>query len=155
MVQTILALMKKEFYQVIRDSNMVRLIFVIPIIQLLVLGYAINTDVKNITTAVYDFDRSSLSREYIKAKTAGDYFTISSDNIPILDAERGFKENLYDAALIIPNDFSEKFMEKKPVDIGLLIDGSNANSASITSGYLRNRNRAALEKLATLRFMAR
>jgi len=135
MIQTILALMKKEFYQVIRDHNMLRLIFLMPIIQLLVLGYAINTDVKNISTAVYDFDRSSLSREYIKAKTAGDYFVVTSDNIPLLDVERGFKENRYSAALIIPNDFSEKFRKKEPVDVGLLIDGSNANSASIISGY--------------------
>ena len=135
MIQTILALMKKEFYQVIRDRNMLRMIFLMPMIQLLVLGYAINTDVKKIYTAVYDFDRSSLSREYIKAKTAGDYFIVSSDDTPLLDAERGFKENRFNAALIIPNDFSEKFIEKKPVDVGLLIDGSNANSASITSGY--------------------
>ncbi|RKX19179.1 MAG: ABC transporter permease [Candidatus Zixiibacteriota bacterium] len=135
MIQTILALMKKELYQVIRDRNMLRLIFISPIIQLLVLGYAINTDVKKIDTAVYDFDRSSLSREYIKAKTAGDYFVISSENPTVLDAELGFKENLYTAALIIPNDFSENFTKKKPVEVGLLIDGSNANSASITSGY--------------------
>ncbi|MCP4705538.1 MAG: ABC transporter permease [candidate division Zixibacteria bacterium] len=135
MIQTIMALMKKEFYQVIRDKNMLRLIFVMPMIQLLVLGYAINFDVKEIETAVYDFDRSSLSRDYLNAKTAGDYFLFSSDNPPILDAERGFKENRYSAALIIPNDFSEKFAKKQPVDVGLLIDGSNANSASIASGY--------------------
>ena len=91
MIQTILALMKKELYQVIRDRNMLRLIFISPIIQLLVLGYAINTDVKKIDTAVYDFDRSSLSREYIKAKTAGDYFVISSENPTVLDAELGFE----------------------------------------------------------------
>jgi len=127
--------MKKEFYQVIRDRNMLRLIFLMPIVQLLVLGYAINTDVKKISTAVYDFDRSRLSREYIKAKTAGDYFILSSANPPVLDAVRGFKENRFSAALVIPNDFSERFIEKKPVGVGLLIDGSNANSASITSGY--------------------
>jgi len=130
-----MALMKKEFYQIIRDHNMLQLIFLMPIIQVLVLGYAINTDVKNIRTAVYDFDQSSLSREYIKAKTAGGYFVVSSNDIPVLDAEHGFKENRFDAALIIPNDFAKKFIENKPVDVGLLIDGSNANSASITSGY--------------------
>ena len=94
MIQTILALIKKELYQVIRDNNMLRMIFAMPLIQLLVLGYAINTDVKEIETAVYDFDRSSLSREYIKAKTAGDYFMVMPNDISVLEADRGFKEIL-------------------------------------------------------------
>jgi len=138
MLQMILALLKKEFYQVFRDANMLRMIFLMPLIQLMVLGYAINTDVKNISTTVYDFDNSSLSREYIKAKTAGGYFVLSDENIPLSDVERGFKENRYNAALIIPADFDESFRERKSVNVGLLIDGSNANSASIASAYAEN-----------------
>lgn len=74
MIRTVLALMKKEFYQVVRDRNMLRLIFIMPLVQLFVLAYAITTDVKLIYTAVYDHDRSALSREYVRSLTAGDYF---------------------------------------------------------------------------------
>ena len=135
MLQTVLALMKKEFFQVIRDRNMLRMIFLMPLVQLLVLGYAINTDVKKIYTSVHDFDRSSLSREYVTSLTAGDYFISSPNKLPLLDIEKGFEENLYNAALIIPEDFAEEFEKKKPVEVGLVIDGSNANSAAVAAGY--------------------
>jgi ABC-2 type transport system permease protein len=135
MIGTILALMKKEFLQVLRDRNMLRLIFLMPTIQLFVLGYAVSTDVKLIRTAVYDYDRSDLSREYVRSLSAGDYFITGSSDIPVLDAEQGFRENRYDAALIIPRHFSTNLEESKQIKVGLLVDGTNANSASIALGY--------------------
>ncbi len=135
MLGTILALMRKEFLQVLRDRNMLRLIFLMPMIQLFVLGYAVSTDVKLIRTAVYDHDRSDLSREYVRSLSAGDYFITESSDIPVLDAERGFEENRYDAALIIPHNFSTDLRQSKQAKIGLMIDGTNANSASIAMGY--------------------
>jgi ABC-2 type transport system permease protein len=135
MRRTILALMKKEFFQVFRDRNMLRMIFVMPIVQLLLLGYAINTDVKNIFTAVYDFDRSDLSREFIRSLSTGDYFLPETPDIPLLDLERGFTENRYNATLIIPNDFSENIAKRLPAEAALIVDGTNANSAAIAIGY--------------------
>lgn len=135
MVRTVLALMKKEFLQVLRDRNMLRLIFLMPTIQLFVLGYAVSTDVKLIRTAVYDYDKSDLSREYARSLSAGDYFLTGSSEFSILDAERGFKENKFDAALIIPQNFSADLEESKQTQVGFLVDGTNANSASIALGY--------------------
>jgi ABC-2 type transport system permease protein len=135
MKRSILALIRKEFYQVLRDRNMLRLIFVMPLIQLLVLGYAVNTDVKKIYTAVYDFDKSEMSREYVRSLSAGDYFMTGSSEFPVLSADLGFKENLYNAALIIPKDFSSNIEQRKQAKIGLLVDGANANSAAIALGY--------------------
>ena len=135
MFQTISALVKKEFLQVIRDRNMLRLIFIIPIVQMFVLAYAIDTDVKKIYTAVYDFDGSELSREYVRSMSAGDYFITGGTDISITDADRGFKENRYNVALIIPEDFSRDFAQLNQTKVGLLVDGTNANSASIALGY--------------------
>ncbi|HDL02811.1 MAG TPA: ABC transporter permease, partial [candidate division Zixibacteria bacterium] len=61
MFRTVAALIRKEFYQVIRDRIMLRVIFIMPIVQLFILGYAITTDVKEIDMAVYDFDNSEQS----------------------------------------------------------------------------------------------
>ncbi len=135
MRRMILALMKKEFLQVMRDPNMLRMIFLMPIIQLVVLGYAINTDVKDIHTIVYDYDRSELSREFVRSLSAGEYFRIEAPEYPVLDAARGFTENRYTAALIIPEDFSENIDRRLPADVALIVDGTNANSAAITVGY--------------------
>jgi ABC-2 type transport system permease protein len=135
MFRTILALMRKELIQVVRDRNMLLLIFLMPLIQLLVLGYAINVDVKNIDTVVYDFDRSQISREYIRSFSAGDYFTMQNGPFSLLESTRGFKENLYKNVLIIPDGFSEEIRSGKPTTVGFLVDGINANSAAISIGY--------------------
>jgi ABC-2 type transport system permease protein len=134
-MRTVAALVKKEMIQVIRDRNMLRLIFVMPLIQLLVLGYAVNTDVKKINTAIYDNDRTELSREYVRSFTPGGYFIEQTPQISLGDVALGLKENQYAAALIIPSDFSRQIGLKQPVTVGFLVDGSNANSAAISVGY--------------------
>ncbi|UCD93635.1 MAG: ABC transporter permease, partial [Candidatus Zixiibacteriota bacterium] len=121
--------------QVIRDRMMLRLIFLIPIVQLLVLGYAISTDVDDIKTAVYDFDRSELSREYVRSLTAGDYFLTVPSEYCLLDADRGFRENGFKAVMIIPQGFSDKLEKMTRTDVGFIVDGTNANSAAVTLGY--------------------
>lgn len=135
MFRTILALVRKEFYQVRRDPVMLRLIFLMPIIQLLLLGYAINVDVKNIYLAVYDFDCSQTSRDYVRSLTAGQYFINKETKVPLLDGDRNFRENRENAILVIPHDFSASLDEGKGVTAGMLVDGTNANSASIAMGY--------------------
>ena len=83
-------LIRKEFIQVRRDSNMLRIIFLMPVIQLLLLGYAVNTDVKQLEIDIYDFDRSAHSREFVRSFEAGDQFTptellVMPDTPPVWD----------------------------------------------------------------------
>jgi ABC-2 type transport system permease protein len=157
MFRTVLALIRKEFYQVIRDRVMLAMIFIMPIVQLLILGYAVSTDVKLIYTAVYDYDKSELSREYIRSLSAGNYFVTGSSPFSILEAEKGFKENKYNVALIIPHDFSKRLDMSQSVKVGMMVDGTNANSASIALGYANvitskfNRRITGLESPITMR----
>jgi len=157
MLQTILALIRKEFYQVFRDKYMVRMIFMMPIMQLLVLGYAVNVDVKNIYTAVFDFDRSRLSRDYVSSLEPGGYFIPEICDIPLTQLETGCKDNRFNAAFIIPEDFSEAVTRREKIDIGLILDGTNANSAAIAQGYAAmitsnfNREMLQLKEPVTLR----
>jgi ABC-2 type transport system permease protein len=151
MIREIMALIKKEFYQVRRDRVMLRLIFVMPMLQIVLFGYVISTDVKLIRTSVHDSDRSELSREFVRALTAGDYFVSRSTDIPLLHAEVGFEENKYDAVVIIPKDFSEQLQNMKQVEVGFLVDGSNANSAAIALGYAGTITQQFNQSLADLR----
>jgi ABC-2 type transport system permease protein len=134
-MQAVLALVKKEFRQVFRDPVMLRLIFVAPILQMILLGYAVNFDVKEIRMTFYDHDRSRLSREFVRTFTIGDYFVLERADVPLTDVERGFKENRYSAALVVPEDFSEKVEQSRPTTVGFWVDGTNANSAAIAMGY--------------------
>nr|MBN2278093.1 ABC transporter permease [candidate division Zixibacteria bacterium] len=135
MIRSILALIKKEFYQVIRDRNMLLVIFLMPLIQLLLLGYAVNVDVKNIDLALYDHDGTAFSREYIRSFTPGGYFRVLGTDISLLDIERGFKEKQFGAAIIIPQDFEANLETGRAATVGFMIDGTNANSAAIALGY--------------------
>lgn len=133
-------LIRKEFIQIRRDPNMVRIIFLAPIIQLLLLGYAVNTDVKKINTDIYDFDRSRESREFVRAFDAGDYFIPSDrlatgETVPLWELQDRFRRNKTQVAIVIPEDFSERLTQKKNVTIGLLADGSDANAARAGLGY--------------------
>jgi ABC-2 type transport system permease protein len=133
--RTVLALVKKEFLQVFRDRMMLRLIFVAPMFQLLLLGYAVNLDVRLIYTAVFDHDRTEVSREFLRSFSADDYFVLEAPGIPVTRAEEGFRKNRYNAALVIPEDFSERLEAGEEVRVGFLVDGTNANAAGIAIGY--------------------
>ena len=135
MLKSVLALVNKEFRQVLRDRVMLRMIFIMPLIQIVIFGYVVSTDVKLVRLSVQDEDRSDLSREYVRALTAGDYFVTARTSLGLLDADRGLRENKYDVALIIPGDFSEELGNARSVGVGLVVDGSNANSAAIALGY--------------------
>ena len=132
---SVLALIKKEFRQVFRDPMMLRLIFLAPILQIILLGYAVNFDVKQIRTAIYDCDQSRLSLEFVRSFSAGDYFVVARTGVPLTDVELGFKENEYSAALIIPDDFAKRLYGGGSATVGFWVDGTNANSAGIALGY--------------------
>ena len=130
-------LIRKEFIQVRRDPNMLRIIFMAPIIQLLILGYAVNTDVKQLDTDIYDFDRSAHSREFVRSFEAGDHFTPTEiltqpETPPVWDLAERFKTNETQLALLIPPDFSERLTQGENVTVGLIADGSDANASGTT-----------------------
>jgi len=130
-----LGLVKKEFIQVFRDPNMLRVIFVMPVIQLLLFGYVVNTDVKKIELDAHDFDQSAESRDLINSMKAGGYFVVSEQEKNILTIEDRFKEFKSSMALIIPTDFSEQIARRDKTSIGLVVDGTDANSAGTAMGY--------------------
>ena len=136
MSKAFLGLVKKEFIQVFRDRNMLQIIFAIPIIQLLLFGYVVNLEVKEISLDIYDFDQSQLSRELVQATRSGGYFIPATPERSILDAEMSFKDGSRDMALVIPEDFSEKLTGGEQVTVGLIADGSDANATNIGSGYM-------------------
>src|SRR5690554_2996607 len=100
-------MIRKEFIQVFRDPNMIRLIFVVPIIQLFLFGYVVNLDVKKLALDVYDLDKSAESRELIESLKPGEYFYPHEATTPIYDIEHSFRVNEAELALIIPPEFSE------------------------------------------------
>jgi len=140
MFRAYLGLIRKEFIQVRRDPNLLRLVFAIPIIQLLLLGYAVNLDVKNVALDVYDFDHSQESRKLIEAFRAGGYFLpdetpTEHENFPLWKLDTRFENGSADMAMIIPSDFAERIQVGDNTSVSLQIDGADANQGRIGMGY--------------------
>ncbi|MBT1074021.1 ABC transporter permease [Geobacter grbiciae] len=135
MFERIREMVIKEFSQVFRDRRMKAIIFVTPILQLLMFGYAVTTDVKNITTAVYDLDRSYESRELARRLESSGYFTITST--PASPEELG---ELIDrgkvlAAVQVNRGFGRDLARGIPTEVQVIVDGTDSNTASVAMDY--------------------
>jgi len=131
------AMARKEMLQLRRDTRSLILAFVLPVLLLVLFGYAISFDVADIRTAVLDEDRSAASRELVDAFRASGYFTFSADLArpgeigPLLD--RGHAQ----LVLVIPPDFSRNLGAGRPAELQAIVDGSDANTATIVLAYTR------------------
>lgn len=140
MWRAFIGVVKKEFIQGLRDKNNLRMFFAMPLIQLILMGYAVNTDVKELSLDVYDFSQSTQSRQLIDAFVASDYFVTvnrqaTSGASPIWQLEDRFRKRQSEMAVIIPEDFAERLATNQPVTIGWVADGSDANAARTGLGY--------------------
>jgi ABC-2 type transport system permease protein len=116
------------------------MLFVMPLVQLLLMGYAVNTDVKRLQLDVYDYSQSAESRQLVEAFKAGDYFvpvnrSLEAEQAPLWQLEDRFLTKEAEMAVIIPQDFSEKIVSGEPAEISWIADGSDANAARMGLGY--------------------
>ncbi|ANA39457.1 MULTISPECIES: ABC transporter permease [Geobacter] len=130
------AIAKKELIQVLRDPLSLAMAFLMPVILLLIFGYAITMDVNNLRTVVYDMDRSSFSRELVAQFRESGYFTV----IESVERHGGIDTSLDmsrgQVALWIPADFSENLRRGKRAELQAVVDGSDSNTATIALGYV-------------------
>ncbi len=130
------AVARKEWIQIKRDPFSLILAFLLPVILLVIYGYAISFDVENITTVVYDRDRSSISRELIAEFERSGYFSVIA-YIDTYGAIDGYLDSgRAKVALVIPYDFSKKIRTRQAASAEIIIDGSDANTANIAQGYI-------------------
>lgn len=125
----------KEFIQFRRDPKMFVLILIAPVVQLTLLGYAVNFDVENVHTVVMDNSRSSESRQLLNKLKGSGYFSFESFVDNYQDLEEQIMSGTAIMGLVIPEDFSTAINTGKSAKIQTIFDGSDGNSASIASGY--------------------
>ena len=130
MIVRTLSIIRKEFLHIIRDPRTLAVMFLIPVVQLLLLGYAATTDVKHLTTAVLDQDRSARSRELIEAYRASNYFDITSYPDSEEEMARAMDRGAVRAGLIIPAGYEKALARGDKVRVGFVIDGSDPNVAN-------------------------
>jgi ABC-2 type transport system permease protein len=134
-MQQILYLIQKEFRQVFRDKPMLFIIFFAPLVQMIVLGFAMTVDVKNIKTIIADYDNSPVSRELGRKFENNPYFSVKGylkGPSHIRKQIDGWKAQM---AVVIPQDFAKNLELKLRPRIQIIVDGLDGNTAGIALGY--------------------
>ena len=131
----IIALLKKEFGQLFKDKRLLPILFIAPVIQLTLLGFAASFDVKNIALAVCDLDKTKTSREFVEKFVTSGYFTVEYATDDYKAVQGYLDKNQAQMALIVPHKFGDHLLRKESATVQVLVDGSEGNTAAIALSY--------------------
>lgn len=132
--ERVFEMVRKEFRQIFRDPRLRRMIFVAPVLQLLAFGYAVSTDVRNVSTLVVDHDRTRASRELVEAFRASGYFRIDGYADRPAEIVSALDHGTAVLGMVIPEGFERDAAEGQ-ARVQLLFDGTNSNLATVARGY--------------------
>ncbi len=130
-----MAMARKEALQLRRDARSMTLAFALPVFLLLFFGYAITWDVKNVRLAVVNEDNGQHSREVIQSLEGSGYFEVVAYLDRPAAADDRLAHGVVSGVLIIPRDFTRKLAAREKAPLQLLLDGSDANTATIALNY--------------------
>jgi ABC-2 type transport system permease protein len=125
----------KEFLQIRRDRKMIPVIFVAPIVQITVFGFAVNTDVTNVPTVLVDQDRSAASRELVDRFVESGYFEIVGTVERAAEVDRWLVTARAQLGLVIGPGFGASLASSRQASVQLIVDGSDASSANVAFRY--------------------
>jgi len=137
-MRRVLFLVWKELIELKEDPRLFGIVVLAPIIQLLLLGYAATTDVRNVPVVIADGDRSSASRDLIARFSASPNFSIVAIVTSPTEVDPYLVKGTAWMALSIPPGFGERLMRREPQALQIVADGSDASSINIALGYANN-----------------
>lgn len=128
-------LVRKEFRQLFRDRRMIGFMFGAPLLQLVLLGFAVSTDVRDTALIVVDHDHTAVSRALVDAFTASGRFRVVETSDRGADITRALDHGTATAALEIPIGFTRHLQGGQVASLQLLFDGTNSNVATVSKSY--------------------
>ena len=135
---TLRFLLEKEFRQIFRNPAIIRMIFIMPVIQLLFLPWAADYEVRQINLAVVDHDHSSYSRQMLQKITSSGYFQLVEYGNNYKEAMKLVERNQSDLILEIPLHFEKKVVKENESTLFIAVNAINGVKANLGAAYLRN-----------------
>jgi len=135
-LRKIFHIIKKEFIQVRRDRGMLMILFVAPLMQLLILGFVISSEVRNIRTVICDLDDSSTSRLLVERIRNSGYFDLAWFDTRQNHLHEYLDDGRAVVAVVIPSDFSTRLQRGERTSLQVLMDGQDSNTSTIALGYI-------------------
>ncbi|MFA7173666.1 MAG: ABC transporter permease [Kiritimatiellia bacterium] len=131
------AVARKEFIHIVRDPRSLGMAIVIPMLLLVLFGYALTLDVDNVPVVVWDQSNTQASREFVSRFDGSHYFSIRAYVRNYREVEHAIDSGTALAALIVPVNFADQLVAGQEVPVQMIVDGSDANTATIAMGYAR------------------
>lgn len=130
------AIARKESLHILRDPRSLAMAIAIPMLLILLFGYALTLDVDNVPVAVWDQSRSAESRELVSRFEGSRYFSLRRFAWSYPELERAIDTGEVSVALVIPLDFARRIATGRAAPVQVLVDGSDSNTATIVIGYV-------------------
>jgi len=127
---------RKEFYHLIRDYRSLYLAFAIPLILIILFGYALSLDVDNVGTVFVDHDKTELSRDFIRKLDASSYFNVTGNLHRTRDAVDYLDHDKAKVVIVIPSGFKKNLGADRETQLQVIIDGSDPTFGNIVRGYI-------------------
>jgi len=134
-MRTIFYIMQKEFIQVFRNRMMLPVIFLMPLVQLLILSYAVTFEIKNIRLYITDNDNSVASRALLEHFRSSDFYHISGESADALHGLEELKEGEIHQQLVILPGFEKQVVSGSPARVQVLTDAINGSAAALMNAY--------------------
>ena len=131
----IFAITRKEFIHIIRDPRSLAMAIAMPILLIFLFGSSLSLDVDNVPLVIWDQSGTSDNREFTGRFTASRYFALTGYVTSYAEIEEAIDKREAILALVVPRDFSRKLESGRAADAQLIVDGSDANTATIAIGY--------------------
>lgn len=136
-LRRMLAVARAEWIHNVRDPRALGIIILLPLVLLILYGYAINFDVRDLRFAVQDWDRSQASGDFVESMVRSDYFTLAALVEDTARLEEMVARGQVRFALIVPPGFADDLAAGRAGQVQVLLDGSDSTSANIALGYLQ------------------
>jgi ABC-2 type transport system permease protein len=134
-MKAVLSIVWKEFVQLRRDPRLFPVLFISPVLQILLLGYAANLDVRRIPSVVCDLDRSAASRAFLDEFVNSGYFAVRARPERTADIDPYIDNGQAAIAFIVPRGFGDKLAGGRPASVMIIADGSESQTATIGVNY--------------------
>ena len=132
------AMFVKELHHITRDARSLAMALAMPVMMLLLYGYALSLDVDRVPTLIYDQDQTPASRDLIRQFQGSRFFEVRGFAAGYPAIQRAIDRNDILMGVVIPRDYSEQLRSGHEAQVQLLLDGSDSNTASIVLGYAEN-----------------
>lgn len=133
-----LSFVKKEFFHIFRDKRTMLILLVMPIVMIILFGFAITTEVKDTQVAVLDYSKDAATQDIREKFRANKYFTIAEELHSPDQIDKVFKEGKINLVIVFSENFAENMLHTGEATIQLLADGTEPNQASMRVGYAQN-----------------